>query len=174
MTASAQGHRGRHAKETERSKNFFALGLMSWMYGRPIDATLALHRDAVRQASRAGRSEPRAFKAGYNYGETTEVFAVALPGAAGQLAPGMYRNITGNEAIALGLVAAEQAGRLPLFLGATRSRPRRRSCTSSSSYKHFGVSTFQAEDEIAAIGAALGASFGGARRAPRRPARASR
>ena len=149
-------------REAERSKNFFALGLMSWLYGRPTETTL----DFI-ETKFAGRPElvdgnTRAFKAGYNYGETSEDFIVSYEVRPAKLAPGVYRNITGNEALSLGLVAASIQSGLDLFLGAYPITPASGILEELARYKHFGIRTFQAEDEIAAVGAALGASFGGA------------
>jgi 2-oxoglutarate ferredoxin oxidoreductase subunit alpha len=149
-------------REAERSKNFFALGLMSWLYGRPIETTL----DFI-ETKFAGRPElvdgnTRAFKAGYNYGETSEDFIVSYEVRPAKLEPGVYRNITGNQALSLGLVAASIQSGLDLFLGAYPITPASGILEELARYKHFGVRTFQAEDEIAAAGAALGASFGGA------------
>jgi 2-oxoglutarate/2-oxoacid ferredoxin oxidoreductase subunit alpha len=148
-------------REAERSKNFFALGLMSWLYGRPTETTL----DFI-ETKFAGRPElvdgnTLAFKAGYNYGETSEDFIVSYEVRPAKLAPGVYRNITGNEALSLGLVAASIQSGLDLFLGAYPITPASGILEELARYKHFGVRTFQAEDEIAAAGAALGASFGG-------------
>ncbi len=148
-------------REAERSKNFFALGLMSWLYGRPIETTL----DFI-ETKFAGRTElvdgnTRAFKAGYNYGETSEDFVVSYEVRPAKLAPGAYRNITGNQALSLGLVAASIQSGLDLFLGAYPITPASGILEELARYKHFGIRTFQAEDEIAAVGAALGASFGG-------------
>jgi 2-oxoglutarate/2-oxoacid ferredoxin oxidoreductase subunit alpha len=149
-------------REAERSKNFFALGLMSWLYGRPIETTL----DFI-ETKFAGRTElvdgnTLAFKAGYHYGETSEDFIVSYEVRPAKLAPGVYRNITGNQALSLGLVAASIQSGLDLFLGAYPITPASGILEELARYKNFGVRTFQAEDEIAAVGAALGASFGGA------------
>jgi 2-oxoglutarate ferredoxin oxidoreductase subunit alpha len=149
-------------REAERSKNFFALGLMSWLYGRPTETTLQFierkfaKRPEIVQANRA------AFNAGYAFGETSEEFAVQYEVKPAQLAPGLYRQITGNQALSLGLVAASRQSGLDLFLGAYPITPASAILEELAGYKHFGVRTFQAEDEIAAVGAALGASFGGA------------
>ena len=149
-------------REAERSKNFFALGLMSWLYGRPVETTL----DFI-ESKFAGRTElvdgnTLAFKAGYNYGETSEDFIVSYEVRPAKLAPGVYRNITGNQALSFGLVAASVRSGLDLFLGAYPITPASGILEELARYKHFGIRTFQAEDEIAASGAALGASFGGA------------
>jgi len=149
------------SREAERSKNFFALGLMSWLYGRPVDVTL--HFIETKFASRPELAEGNtlAFKAGLHYGETSEDFIVQYEVRPAELAPGTYRNITGNQALSLGLVAASVRSGLDLFLGAYPITPASGILEELARYKHFGVRTFQAEDEIAAVGAALGASFGG-------------
>src|ERR687897_780124 len=149
-------------KEAGRSKNMFALGLLSWMYGRPVEGTLAFlerkfaKHPAIRDANIA------ALKAGWNYGETTEDFAVSYEVKPAPLPPGRYRNITGNLALAYGLITASQRSGLPLFLGSYPITPASDILHELSKHKRFGVRTFQAEDEIAGIGAALGAAFGGA------------
>jgi 2-oxoglutarate ferredoxin oxidoreductase subunit alpha len=149
-------------REAERSKNFFALGLMSWLYGRPIDVTLAFIETKFAGRSELVDANTRAFKAGYHYGETSEDFVVQYEVKPAKLAPGVYRGITGNQALSLGLVAASVRSGLDLFLGAYPITPASGILEELARYKHFGVRTFQAEDEIAAAGAALGASFGGA------------
>ena len=150
-------------REAERSKNMFALGLMSWLYTRPTrgDASPS-SREKFAKRPEIAEANIRAFQAGYAFGETTEAFAVQYEVAPAKLAPGVYRNITGNQALALGLVAASVQSELPLFLGAYPITPASGILEELAGYKHFGVRTFQAEDEIAAVGAALGASFGGA------------
>jgi len=149
-------------REAGRSKNMFALGLMSWLYGRPIEPTIAFletkfgaKRPAIAEAN------IKALHAGYAIGETTETFAVTYEIKPAALRPGTYRNITGNQALAYGLVAASRLSRLPLFLGAYPITPASSVLEELSALKHFGIRTFQAEDEIAAVGAAVGASFGG-------------
>jgi 2-oxoglutarate ferredoxin oxidoreductase subunit alpha len=163
MTVEAlKGVEGITSREAERSKNFFALGLMSWLYHRPVEGT-----QAFIDAKFAGRPEiaeanTRALKAGWNYGETSEDFAVSYEVAPAPLQPGRYRQITGNTALAYGLIAAAQLSQLELFLGAYPITPASSILEELSSRKEFGVVTFQAEDEIGAAGAALGAAFGGA------------
>jgi 2-oxoglutarate ferredoxin oxidoreductase subunit alpha len=148
-------------REAERSKNMFALGLMSWLYHRPTDGTIAfLERKFAKQPAIA-EANVKAFKAGWAYGETSEDFAVTYEVAPAKMAPGTYRNITGNQALSLGLVAASVQSKLPLFLGAYPITPASGILEELARYKHFGVRTFQAEDEISAVGAALGAAFGG-------------
>jgi 2-oxoglutarate ferredoxin oxidoreductase subunit alpha len=149
-------------REAERAKNMFALGLMSWLYTRPTDRTIAAIEKKFAKRPEIVEANVRAFNAGYAFGETTEGFAVQYEVKPADLAPGRYRNITGNQALALGLVAASVQSKLPLFLGAYPITPASGILEELAGYKHFGVRTFQAEDEIAAAGAALGASFGGA------------
>ncbi|HZG94462.1 MAG TPA: 2-oxoacid:acceptor oxidoreductase subunit alpha [Mycobacteriales bacterium] len=149
-------------KEAERCKNVFALGLMSWMYGRPTEGTEAWIRGKFAKKPDIMEANLRAFHAGWNFGETTEVFANQYVVRPQQAAPGHYRNISGNVALAYGLIAASELSGLPLFLGSYPITPASDILHELSKYKNFGVRTFQAEDEIAAIGAALGASFGGA------------
>ena len=150
------------SREAERSKNFFALGLMLWLYHRPTDGTLAFIEEKFGKLPAIADANTRAFKAGYNYGETSEDFAVSYEIAPAHLAPGRYRQITGNTAISYGLIAAAKLSGLPLFLGAYPITPASSILEELARHKNFGVTTFQAEDEIAACGAALGASFGGA------------
>ena len=147
-------------REAERAKNMFALGLMSWLYHRPTDGTVEVIRRKFTGA--IAEANERAFKAGWAYGETSEDFAVTYEVAPAKLRPGTYRNITGNQALALGLVAASVQSKLPLFLGAYPITPASALLEDLSRHKSFGIRTFQAEDEIAAVGASLGASFGGA------------
>jgi 2-oxoglutarate ferredoxin oxidoreductase subunit alpha len=149
------------SREAERSKNFFALGLMLWLYHRPTEGTLAFIEDKFGKRPSIADANTRAFKAGYNYGETSEDFAVSYEVAPAHLAPGRYRQITGNTAISYGLIAASKLSGLPLFLGAYPITPASSILEELARHKSFGVTTFQAEDEIAACGAALGASFGG-------------
>ena len=150
------------SREAERSKNFFALGLMLWLYHRPTEGTLAFIEEKFGKRPAIAEANTRAFKAGYNYGETSEDFAVSYEIAPAHLAPGRYRQITGNTAISYGLIAASKLSGLPLFLGAYPITPASSILEELARHKSFGVTTFQAEDEIAACGAALGASFGGA------------
>jgi 2-oxoglutarate ferredoxin oxidoreductase subunit alpha len=148
-------------REAERSKNMFALGLMSWLYGRSIDATIAFLEEKFAKRPEIAAANVRALQAGYAFGETTETFAVTYEIKPAKLRPGTYRNITGNQALSLGLVAASRLSGLPLFLGAYPITPASAILEELAGYKHFGVRTFQAEDEIAAAGAAVGAAFGG-------------
>jgi len=163
MTIEAlKGVQGVTSREAERSKNFFALGLMSWLYHRPTDGTLAFIEQKFGKLPAIAEANTKAFRAGYNYGETSEDFAVSYEIAPAKLKPGTYRQITGNTAIAYGLIAASKLSGLPLFLGAYPITPASAILEELARHKSFGVTTLQAEDEIAACGAALGASFGGA------------
>ncbi|MEV6317220.1 2-oxoacid:acceptor oxidoreductase subunit alpha [Streptomyces sp. NPDC051776] len=151
-------------KEAERSKNMFALGLLSWMYNRPTEGTESFLRSKFAKRPRLAEANVAAFRAGWNFGETTEDFAVSyeVAPAASAFPSGTYRNISGNLALAYGLIAASQQADLPLFLGSYPITPASDILHELSRHKNFGVRTFQAEDEIAGIGAALGAAFGGA------------
>jgi len=148
-------------KEAERSKNFFALGLLSWMYGRPTEVTERwierkfASKEAIRDANLA------AFRAGYNFGETTEIFAVHYEVKPAPAEPGTYRNINGATATAYGLVAASARSGLPLFYASYPITPASELLHELSKHKNFDVRTFQAEDEIAAANMALGAAFAG-------------
>jgi 2-oxoglutarate ferredoxin oxidoreductase subunit alpha len=161
MTLEAVKDSGVTSREAERAKNMFALGLMSWLYTRPTDTTVTEIRSKFVKRPEIAEANIRAFQAGYAFGETTESFAVQYEVAPAPMAPGVYRNVTGNQALALGLVAASVKSGLDLFLGAYPITPASGILEELAGYKHFGVRTFQAEDEIAAVGAALGASFGG-------------
>jgi 2-oxoglutarate/2-oxoacid ferredoxin oxidoreductase subunit alpha len=162
MTVGAlKGIEGITSREAERSKNFFALGLMSWLYHRPIEGTIAFIDQKFAKRPEIVEANTKAFRAGWNYGETSEDFAVSYEVAPAPLAPGTYRQITGNTALSYGLIAASKLSGLPLFLGAYPITPASAILEELAGKKEYGVVTFQAEDEIAAVGAALGASFGG-------------
>ncbi|MER6527621.1 2-oxoacid:acceptor oxidoreductase subunit alpha [Streptomyces sp. NPDC001508] len=150
-------------KEAERSKNMFALGLLSWMYHRPTEGTERFLRTKFANKPEIAEANLTAFRAGWNFGETTEDFAVSyeVAPAAKAFPVGTYRNISGNLALAYGLVSASRQADLPLFLGSYPITPASDILHELSKHKNFGVRTFQAEDEIAGIGAALGAAFGG-------------
>jgi 2-oxoglutarate/2-oxoacid ferredoxin oxidoreductase subunit alpha len=148
-------------REAERSKNMFALGLMSWLYGRPTEGTIEFLRRKFAKRPEIAEANVKAFQTGYAFGETTESFAVQYEVKPAALRPGLYRNITGNQALAYGLIAASVKSGLPLFLGSYPITPASSVLEELARHKSFGVRTFQAEDEIAAVGAALGASFGG-------------
>ncbi|WP_433371636.1 2-oxoacid:acceptor oxidoreductase subunit alpha [Streptosporangium sp. CA-115845] len=149
-------------KDAERSKNMFALGLLSWLYHRPTEATIQFLETKFAKKPDIAKANIAAFQAGWNYGETTESFSVSYEVKPAKLAPGVYRNISGNQALAYGLIAASVQSRLPLFLGSYPITPASDILHELSKHKRFGIRTFQAEDEIAGVGAALGASFGGA------------
>jgi 2-oxoglutarate ferredoxin oxidoreductase subunit alpha len=149
-------------KDAERAKNMFALGLLSWMYNRSVDSTEAFLRRKFANRQELVDSNLTALKAGWNYGETTEEFAVQYEVKPAKLPAGTYRNVTGNTALAYGLIAASVRSGLTLFLGAYPITPASDVLHELSKHKKFGVVTFQAEDEISAVGAALGASCGGA------------
>jgi 2-oxoglutarate ferredoxin oxidoreductase subunit alpha len=145
-----------------RCKNFFALGLMFWCYSRDANHEVEQIRAKFKRKPELAEANVKAFKAGYHYGETTEIFQAPYEVKAAELTPGTYRNITGNEAISLGFVAAGQLAQKPIFLGAYPITPASDILHYLAQYKNYGVTTFQAEDEIAGVGSALGAAFGGA------------
>ncbi|AWS40167.1 2-oxoacid:acceptor oxidoreductase subunit alpha [Streptosporangium sp. 'caverna'] len=149
-------------KDAERSKNMFALGLLSWLYHRPTEATIKFLENKFAKKPDIAKANIAAFQAGWNYGETTESFSVSYEVKPAKLAPGVYRNISGNQALAYGLIAASVQSKLPLFLGSYPITPASDILHELSKHKRFGIRTFQAEDEIAGVGAALGAAFGGA------------
>jgi 2-oxoglutarate ferredoxin oxidoreductase subunit alpha len=150
-------------KEAGRSKNMFALGLLSWMYHRPTDSTEEFLRTKFAKKPEIAEANIVAYRAGWNFGETTEDFATSYEVAPATKAfpTGVYRNISGNLALSYGLIAASEQADLPLFLGSYPITPASDILHELSKHKNFGVRTFQAEDEIAGIGAALGAAFGG-------------
>ena len=161
LTMDALADTGLSRKDASRSKNMFALGLLSWMYSRPTESTFSFLRRKFVGKPDIAEANVTAFKAGWNYGETTESFAIAYEVKPAALAAGTYRQISGNVALAYGLITAAQRAGLPLFLGAYPITPASDILHELSKHKRFGVRTFQAEDEIAGIGAALGAAFGG-------------
>ena len=150
------------AREAERAKNMFALGLMSWLYGRETESTTTFLATKFAKRPEIAEANVKAFKTGYHFGETSEAFAVQYEVKPAKLPPGRYRQITGNTALSYGLIAASKLSGLDLFLGAYPITPASSILEELARHKAFGVRTFQAEDEIAAVGAALGASFGGA------------
>ena len=162
LTRGALADTGLSKKDAERSKNMFALGLLSWMYHRPHEATERFLREKFARRPDLAEANILAFRAGHAYGETTEAFAVTYEVAPAKLATGTYRQITGNTAMAYGLVAAGQISGLPVFLGSYPITPASDILHELSKHKAFNVTTFQAEDEIAGVGASLGAAFGGA------------
>jgi 2-oxoglutarate ferredoxin oxidoreductase subunit alpha len=150
------------SKLIDRSKNFFALGIMYWIYNRPLEPTIEWIHKKFKDKPEIKEANLRVLKAGWNFGETTEIFAVRYEVGPAKLAPGKYRNITGNQALAWGLMAAAKKANLDLFLGSYPITPASDVLHELSLYKSYGVKTFQAEDEIAGISSAIGASFGGA------------
>jgi 2-oxoglutarate ferredoxin oxidoreductase subunit alpha len=162
LTVAALSGLSLSRKEAERSKNMFALGLLSWMYHRPTEATENFLKAKFGKKPEILQANLLAYKTGWNYGETTEDFAVSYEIAPAKMPAGLYRNISGNVALAYGLIAASQRSGLKLFLGSYPITPASDILHELSKHKKFGVITFQAEDEIAAVGSALGASYGGA------------
>ncbi|MGB8318154.1 MAG: 2-oxoacid:acceptor oxidoreductase subunit alpha [Ignavibacteriaceae bacterium] len=162
LTATALEDSGLSAKEIARCKNFFALGMMYWLYSRPFEPTLNWIKVKFKSSPDIAAANEKVLKAGYYFGENTEIFTTRYQVAPAKLSPGIYRNISGNEALALGFVAASVKSGLPLFLGSYPITPASDILHELSKHKNFGVRTFQAEDEIAAITAAIGASFSGA------------
>jgi 2-oxoglutarate ferredoxin oxidoreductase subunit alpha len=161
MTVEALKDFDMSKKDAERAKNMFALGLLSWLYHRPTEGTLKFLEAKFARNETIMKANITAFNAGWNFGETTEDFSVSYEVKPAQLPPGTYRNISGNLALAYGLVAASQRSGLPLYLGSYPITPASDILHELSKHKRFGVRTFQAEDEIAAVGAALGAAYGG-------------
>ena len=162
LTRGALESTGLSKKDAERAKNMFALGLLSWMYHRPTEGTERFLREKFAKRPDLAEANVLAYRAGHAYGETTESFAVTYEVAPAPLPAGTYRQITGNTALAYGIVAAGRVTGLPVFLGSYPITPASDILHELSKHKAFGVTTFQAEDEIAGVGAALGASFGGA------------
>ncbi|MDT7649819.1 MAG: 2-oxoglutarate/2-oxoacid ferredoxin oxidoreductase subunit alpha [Pseudonocardiales bacterium] len=162
LTRGALADTGLSKKDAERSKNMFALGLLSWMYHRPHESTERFLREKFARRPDLAEANILAFKAGHAYGETTESFAVTYEVAPAKLDVGTYRQITGNAALSYGIVAAGQMTGLPVFLGSYPITPASDILHELSKHKAFNVTTFQAEDEISGVGSALGASFGGA------------
>ncbi|MFQ3316527.1 MAG: 2-oxoglutarate ferredoxin oxidoreductase subunit alpha [Candidatus Poriferisodalaceae bacterium] len=162
ITRDAVAEHGVKPRDAERSKNFFALGLISWMYTRPVEPTMEFINTKFRGKELVIKANEAAFKAGYNFGETAEIFEAHYEIKPAPLASGEYTNVNGNTALAWGLVAAGVLARLPTFLGSYPITPASDILHELSTMKNFGVRTFQAEDEIAAAASAVGAAFGGA------------
>jgi 2-oxoglutarate ferredoxin oxidoreductase subunit alpha len=162
LTVGAVAPAGIGRKDAERSKNMFALGLLSWMYGRPIDGSVTAIQRRFSKQPQLGEANVLALRAGRNFGETTEAFAVTHRVPPAPMLAGTYRTMRGNSALATGLVVAATRAGLPLFLGSYPITPASDILHELAGRKHFGVVTFQAEDEIAGVGAAVGAAFGGA------------
>jgi 2-oxoglutarate ferredoxin oxidoreductase subunit alpha len=148
-------------KDAERAKNMFALGLLSWLYNRPTEGTIKFLQTKFARNEPIMQANITAFNAGWNFGETTEDFSISYEIKPAKQPSGTYRNISGNLALSYGLIAASQLSELPLFLGSYPITPASDVLHELSKHKRFGVRTFQAEDEIAAVGAALGAAYGG-------------
>jgi 2-oxoglutarate ferredoxin oxidoreductase subunit alpha len=164
MTSLTQGAVepiGVKPRDAERSKNFFALGLVSWMYTRPVEETIRWIEQRFSNKPQVAAANLAAFKAGHAFGETAELFDHPFEVNPAALTPGTYTNINGNTALAWGLIAAGQLAKLPLFLGSYPITPASDILHELSKHKRFGVRTLQAEDEIAAIGSAIGAAYGG-------------
>ena len=162
ITRDAVAEHGVKPRDAERSKNFFALGLISWMYTRPIEPTMEFISTKFRGKELVIKANEAAFYAGYNFGETAELFESHYEIKPAELPSGEYTNINGNTAISWGCIAAGQLAQLPIFLGSYPITPASDILHDLSALKHFGARTFQAEDEIAAAAAAIGAAFGGA------------
>lgn len=161
LTANALEGTKLSPKEVARCKNFFALGLMYWLYNRPPDTTIAWIQEKFKNKPEYVEANEKALKAGMNFGEMTEAFTTRYNVEPARLPKGTYRNISGNEATALGFLAASVKSGLPLFLGSYPITPASEILQYLSTYKNFGVKTFQAEDEIAGVCSAIGASFAG-------------
>ncbi len=148
-------------KEKDRAKNMFVLGFLYWMYNREMDATIGFIKDKFGKKPEIFESNVKALQAGYNFGDTTETFTTRYKVEKAKMEPGAYRSIMGNQALSYGLIAASQKSGLALFLGSYPITPASDILHELSKYKTFGIKTFQAEDEIAAITSAIGASYGG-------------
>ncbi len=161
LTLEAVKPSGTKPRDAERSKNFFALGLISWLYTRPTEPTLEWIEQRFGKTPMVAEANTLAFKAGWNFGETAELFSTTYEVKPAPLEPGEYTNISGNTALAWGLIAAAQLAKLPIFLGSYPITPASDILHELSKHKNFGVRTMQAEDEIAGVGAALGAAYAG-------------
>lgn len=161
ITRAALVDSGLGTKEIDRCKNMFVLGLVYWMYHRPLENTIAFIESKFKKNPAVAEANIKVLKAGWNYGETTEAFSSRYDVAKAKMDAGIYRGITGNVAATYGLIAASVKSGLPLFLGSYPITPASDILHELSKYKNFGIRTFQAEDEIAAIGSAIGAAFGG-------------
>jgi 2-oxoglutarate ferredoxin oxidoreductase subunit alpha len=162
ITRLAVKETGLGTKDADRCRNFFAMGLLYWLYGRDTASTLRYIESKFGSKPAVAEANRRALSAGWNYGETTEAFVSSFKVEAAKLKSGKYRNIMGNEAMALGLVTAARLSNLTLFLGSYPITPASSILHDLAKFKNFGVCTFQAEDEIAAVTSAIGAAFGGA------------
>src|SRR6266851_2962036 len=162
LTRVALDHLGLDAKSMDRCKNFFALGMCYWLYNRSTEPTVRWIQEKFKSKPLLMEANRLALKGGYSYCEATEAFQISYEIPPAQLTPGLYRNVSGNQALALGFVTAAQKSGLSLFLGSYPITPASDILHELSQYKNFGVITFQAEDEIAAITSAIGASYSGA------------
>jgi 2-oxoglutarate/2-oxoacid ferredoxin oxidoreductase subunit alpha len=162
LTRAALKDVGLDAKSMDRCKNFFALGMCYWLYNRSMEPTLRWLDDKFKSKPQLVTANKLAMQAGYSFCEATEAFQISYEIPPAKLVPGVYRNISGNAALALGFVAASQQAGIPLFLGSYPITPASDILHELSMYKDFGVTTFQAEDEIAAVSSAIGASYTGA------------
>jgi 2-oxoglutarate ferredoxin oxidoreductase subunit alpha len=162
MTRVALQSLGLDAKNMDRCKNFFALGMCYWLYNRSLEATVRWIDDKFKNKPQLAQANKLALQAGYSYCEATEAFYISYEIPPAKLKPGIYRNISGNTALALGFVAASQKAGIPLFLGSYPITPASDILHELSQFKDFGVTTFQAEDEIAAVTSAIGAAYAGA------------
>jgi 2-oxoglutarate ferredoxin oxidoreductase subunit alpha len=161
ITRAALADSGLTTKEIDRCKNMFVLGLVYWMYHRPMENTLNFIKAKFNKNEAVMNANLKVLNAGWNYGETTEMFANRYTVAAAKMEPGIYRGIMGNQAAAFGLIAASVKSGLPLFYGTYPITPASDILHDLSKYKNYGIKTYQAEDEIAGICAAIGAAFGG-------------
>src|SRR5262245_53944832 len=162
LTRESVAGLGLSVKEADRCRNFFATGLVYWLYGRDMSVTLRFIAEKFGGKPEVAEANRRALQAGWNYGETTDAFAASYRVDRAKLPPGKYRNMMGNQALAWGLIAAAKLSGKELFLGSYPITPASDILHELSRFKNFGVRTFQAEDEIAAISASIGAAFGGA------------
>ncbi|MGH9718555.1 MAG: 2-oxoacid:acceptor oxidoreductase subunit alpha [Candidatus Acidiferrales bacterium] len=162
LTRAALRDLGLDSKSVDRCKNFFALGMCYWLYNRSMEGTLRWIDQKFKSKPILVQANKLAMQAGYSYCEATEAFQITYEIPPAKLAPGVYRNISGNTALAMGFVVASQKAGIPLFLGSYPITPASDILHELSAYKNFGVITFQAEDEIAAVTAAIGAAYGGA------------
>src|SRR5712691_8620276 len=162
MTSNPLEHLGLDAKTMDRCKNFFALGMCYWLYNRSMEPTVRWIEEKFKNKPLLVEANKLAMKAGYSYCEATEAFQISYEIPPAQLAPGKYRNLSGNQALALGFITASQKSGLRLFQGSYPITPASDILHELSQYKDFGVMTFQAEDEIAAITSAIGAAYAGA------------
>lgn len=161
MTKEALSDTDLSYKEVDRCKNMFVLGLLFWMYERPMEPTINFLNKKFSKDPNIAHANIKVLKTGYHFGETAEIFTTRYSVKEADLLPGTYRNITGNESTVLGLVAATRKSKLPLFFGSYPITPASDILHGLSKHKNFGVTTFQAEDEIAAVSSAIGAAFGG-------------